>query len=258
MDYRASTSHRTWLLVPGTVVALFAIASIVLPIGSAQVGRVPAGEAGGAVLARFAQDIHDGFWQRRGANMGCFEVSCQTIADDESEGLRYCRMGQAREAIAAFQTGGELDENERQALYDLLDRLVMDGKFDLAEWYVREADMLLHGGGLRNNLAWHYTQVDMRSETALALALSSVTAEREPFNVDTLAWAYYRNGDLQHAVEAANEAITMSVPNRFGWAAYDDAESRESSRRLLKKIAVTAAAAELGLVPAEPNPFAAR
>ncbi len=254
MDYRASTSGRTWLLMPGTAVALFAIASIMLPIGRAQVGPVADGRCGIApALASFAQDIHDGFWSRRGVPLGCLA----DLAVADSEGLRYCRMGLAREAIAAFQTGGPLDPNERQGLYDLLDRLVMDGSFDLAEWFVREADMLLIGGGLRNNLAWHYTQVDIRPETALALALSSVTAERLPFNVDTLAWAYYRNGDLASAVATAQEAVTMSVPGRGGLAAYDDEASRESSRKLLRLMDGEHGRSDKAPV-AEKDPFAAR
>ena len=232
MDYPASRgrhSSRTWLLLPGTAVALFAIASIVLPIGSAQVGAVDYSRPGLAPsLARFAQDIHDGFWSRRAM---AIDFVCPTFTAD-SEGLLYAQRGEAREAIAAFQETGLRSEQDRWALYDLLDRLIVDGKFDLAEWYVREADILLSGGGLRNNLAWHYTQVDMRPETALALALSSVTAEREAFNVDTLAWAYYRNGDLVHAIGAARQTLDFHRTWMSG-ENYDDVQSKESSRKLL-------------------------
>lgn len=254
MSYRASTSRRTWLLVPGTAVAMFAIASIVMPVGRDQVGPVPPACGIAPALAQFAQDLHDGFWSRRSASRGMFGERLQAFVEPETEGLRYCLMGQPREAIAAFQATGLRDENDRQGLYDLLDRLVVDGQYDLAEWYVREADILLGGGGLRNNLAWHYTQVEIRPETALALALSSVTAEREPYNVDTLAWAYYRNGDVRHAIESAHSAIGMEQPGRHGLGAWQDEESRESSRRLLRLIEQERAS----VVPSPKDPFAAR
>lgn len=222
--------HRhIWLLLPGLWTAAFAVTAIVCPVGSdglgARLNNVPGPVPG---LARLARDIHDGFWQPHAVRPG-WAVS----RDPERTRAQWlCYRGRAEEAVAAYQQLRVRTEDDRAALWQLADRLVIDGDYDRCEQYVRAADRLLGGGSLRNNLAWHFTQTDQRSRAALDLALSSVGDDRNACNVDTLAWAYYRNGELAVARSIARE--TLAFPSgRTSWS-YEEDEAKDSSRRLLK------------------------
>lgn len=214
------------LLAPGTAVALFALAAIALPVGSNGLGQYASAQAGAApALARWARDIHDGFWHNADA-----------VAIDRHD-LReraqvLCALGEAEEAVAIYRDLSRLTWQDRDALWTLADRLVIDGQYLRAEWYVRQADALLDGNMLRNNLAWHYTQTDQRAEAALDLALESVSAGRNACNVDTLAWAYWRNGELAEARATAHETLRFSGVG-LGMVDFETEQAKESSRALL-------------------------
>jgi tetratricopeptide (TPR) repeat protein len=49
---------------------------------------------------------------------------------------------------------------------------------------------------------------------ALALAERAISIERIPVYLDTLAEAYYENGDQQKALEAIREALSKAKENR--------------------------------------------
>ena len=159
----------------------------------------------------------------------------------DSEGIELCRRGLAEDAIAWYKTHGVMSHADGDALFELTETLIVNGEYDRAEWYVVEADRLLGGGTLRNNLAWHYTQTYQRQQKALDLALASVADRREACNVDTLAWAYYVNGDLDVARSVARETLTFGTSWLSGFCAWQESEARLSSERLLRLIDITTA-----------------
>jgi len=69
-----------------------------------------------------------------------------------------------------------------------------------------------------NNLAWLLVTSDdpkLRDRRrALALAKRAVSLERIPVYLDTLAEAYYENGDQQEALETIREALSRARKNR--------------------------------------------
>ena len=220
------TYRRPWylksvlLLAPSAAVAVFALAAIALPVG--------ANGLGGAArdgLAGWARDIHDGFWRGAPALLSTVGVSDSPHRQAQS----LCRLGQAEEAVTLYEKIGVRGEADEDALFGLLDRLVVEGDWTRCEWFAPRGDALMHTGALRNNLAWHYTQANLRPEKALDLALASVAEERRGYNVDTLAWAYYRDGQRGLAANIAREAIAL-CDGRHDW---ESAHSAASSRKLL-------------------------
>jgi hypothetical protein len=141
-----------------------------------------------------------------------------------------CRRGEAEQAVALYKRIGVTSLADHEALYQLSERLVVDANYDRCEWYARAADELLHGNILRNNLAWHYTQADIRQQQALDLALASVADGRDACNVDTLAWAYFRDGQPEVAASVARETLAFGDGSPDP---YDGPRAKESSRRLL-------------------------
>lgn len=224
MRYRrpAFTNPLT-LLLPGLLVLGFALAAIVLPVGSNGLGR---GVDGG--LAGWARELHDGFWR-----VGHRLATCATGGGAHARARALCATGQAEAAIAAYKHCGVLTAADHNALFELAEALVVDGRYDVAEWYVREADRLMDSATLRNNLAWHYTQTNQRHQAALNLALASVADDREPFNIDTLAWAYYRDGQTALAAKVAQEVLDLPSSS-WSYSAPQLRRGQESSRRLLK------------------------
>ncbi|NUQ00006.1 MAG: hypothetical protein HUU35_09135, partial [Armatimonadetes bacterium] len=181
---RPGSPRHLWLMAPGLAVVCFTLASIALPVGSDGLGaHLEQGSCPASSMAHWARDLHDGFWRTAGANPAP-PVSSRSIAQ------AFCAGGEAEQAIALYRRIGVRNEDDIASLCALAERLTLAGDWTRAEWYVREADMLLHGGMLRNNLAWHYTQTDQRPSQALALALSATLADRVAATVDTLAWAY--------------------------------------------------------------------
>lgn len=238
--------NRRWLLLPGSGVLCFALASIVLPVGSDGLGARVGDQPGlTAALARWARDLHDGF--HRGPARPALTVWRYQTADHE--GAALAARGEARQTIAWYREHGLHRESDREVLYDLFEHLLVNGQYDLAEWYVREADMLLGGGVLRNNLAWHYTQTNQRHPQALGLALSSVNDDRNACNVDTLAWAYYRAGHRATAARYAKQTLQFAVNDRHDFGAWEDQEAQESSRRLLDELRLDADLADFQRQP---------
>jgi Tetratricopeptide repeat. len=64
-----------------------------------------------------------------------------------------------------------------------------------------------------NNLAWLYATADELSlrdnKKALALAQKAASLNREPHILDTLAEAYFINGNTKEALKAIGEAIAL-------------------------------------------------
>lgn len=227
--------RHDWLMVPGAAVALFAIAAIVLPLGSDGLGAYVGLEPGVAPsLARWARDIHDGFWGPARPVMA--RVPERAVTTDRVRALELCAKGEAEAAVALYEQIGVLTPADEEALFELNEYLIVNGEYDRAEWYAPKADRLLGGGVLRNNLAWHYTQVNIRPKQALDLALNSVAEDRNACNVDTLAWAYYRNGEYATAESVAKETLDFRTTWLSGLAAWEEQEARRSSERLLQMI----------------------
>jgi len=70
---------------------------------------------------------------------------------------------------------------------------------------------------LKNYLAWHSATTDTRLEDAIALARQSIEAEREPYNLDTLAWLYYKTGRYDDALAMFREALELDTDNAQGY-----------------------------------------
>ncbi|MBI5832262.1 MAG: hypothetical protein HZB16_08145 [Armatimonadetes bacterium] len=218
--------HKSVLMMaPGALVALFAMSSIVLPVGSDGLGSQAT-----TPLAAWACDIHDGFWQG-----GLQSLLMTDTSDPEHRRARQlCLLGDADEAMALYHRIGVRSIADYEAIYSLNERLVMDAKWDVAERTAVASDKLLRSGLLRNNLAWHYTQANLRPAQALNLALASVADARDVCNVDTLAWAYYRDGQLAVARGVAKE--TLAFPATSGLRGGNTERAKESSRRLMALI----------------------
>lgn len=230
-----SKTKRLWLMAPGLAVLMFTIASIVLPVGSDGLGRTIRQDGSlGAATATWARDLHDGFWHRQTAHPTLMRPALRVEQDLHADARELCRKGMAKDAVQLYQRIGIASYADIDALWDLSGWLVTNGEYDLAEWYVREADILLGGGTLRNNLAWHYTQTNQRATQALNLALSSTTAERNACNVDTLAWAYYRNGMVDDARRTALETLTFSTSWLESFGEWEETEAKRSSLELLE------------------------
>lgn len=233
---------RGWVLVPGLVVLVFTLASLALPVGQGERGasfRRDPGMVG--ALARWAAELHDGYWHRN-ARPG-LSMTPGLNERGRSAGIELCRRGLAEEALAYYHQHRYLSLADREALFELLNYLIVNGEYDRAERYAREGDMLLHGGVLRNNLAWHYTQTRLRPTTALALALSSVAADRNICAVDTLAWAYWRCNMTSDAVRTANQTLAFNSPWGSSLMRYEEDRAKASSRKLLGLMGRTAAPA---------------
>ena len=217
--------HKSLLMMaPGALVALFAMSAIVLPVGSDGLGRHAA-----TPLAAWAADIHDGFWSGTFRTLAAVQSSSGDAAHQRARQL--CALGDADEAMALYHRIGVQSWADYEAIYDLNERLIVDAKWDLAERTAAASDRLLSSGLLRNNLAWHYTQANLRTEKALNLALASVADGRDVCNVDTLAWAYYRDG--QYAVARGVARETLSFAAGSGLSAENTERAKASSRRLL-------------------------
>ena len=97
----------------------------------------------------------------------------------------YQEMGKNKEAIQAYERILDLDPDQAVSL---------------------------------NNLAWLLVTVpeeSLRDERrALQLARKAVALKRSPVFLDTMAEAYYVNGAIQEAVEAIEEAITLTKENK--------------------------------------------
>jgi tetratricopeptide (TPR) repeat protein len=224
MRYRRPWFRNSlFFAVPGAALVTFVLAAIVLPVGSLGLGS----EARDG-LAGWARDLHDGFW--RYGRQVVVHLSAPTGAHAQAR-LR-CLRGEAEEALALYQRIGLAGPADREALWQLGAQLIVMGDYDRCERYVRAADRLLDSGGLRNNLAWHYVQTGQRTQQALDLALSSVADSRQPTNVDTLAWAYHRDGQLAVARNVAREVLAFPATG-YGCSAYELGKAQESSRKLL-------------------------
>jgi tetratricopeptide (TPR) repeat protein len=60
-------------------------------------------------------------------------------------------------------------------------------------------------------LARFYADHGIKLDQALALAASELTVRRDIYGYDTLAWALYRNGRLEEAAAAMNEALRLGT-----------------------------------------------
>ncbi len=212
------------LMAPGVFVALFALVSIALPVGSDGLGS-----AARTPLSVWARDIHDGFWTQASATLtGCSRYMHEStaVSQERAQARRYCRLGEGDRALAIYRRIGLSGDDHY--LWMLNDRLLQLRRWDEAERTAIGSDALSPGSPFRNNLAWHYTQENMRVAESLDLALAAVADGRTAYNVDTLAWAYYRDGQPEVARRVAGEAINFSGP----WSG-SDAESVASSQRLL-------------------------
>lgn len=229
--------RKFWPMVPGLAVAGFAIAAVILPVGSdglgAHVSRAP------GVLpatARWARDIHDGFWRPKphvtlvSTRRNSFG---SPLSNQRRRAQELCWLGRAREAVALYREIGVLTDSDRQALLGLGARLVYDADHDLSEWFAREGDRLLGGAILRNNLAWHYTQLGIRQHTALELAMQAVMENRTACNVDTLAWAQFGVGNRRAARETAEATLAIDDPWLTPLLREQQELAKQSSRRLL-------------------------
>lgn len=232
---RATTPTRPWLLLPGAAAAVFALLAIALPVGSNGLGRNITEAPGLAPsLARWATDIHDGFWSRRGEGDGWtgWWLTEATLGD-RLRARELCRRGEAEAAMALYERIG-VATSDFDALNDLFQVLLLNGDYSRCEWFVRDADRLIGSGVFRNNLAWHYTQTDQRPAEALVLAEESVAAEPTACAIDTLAWAYFANDDVDRAIRTAHETLTYASDGL--WFDRQTEQAVASSERLLKRI----------------------
>lgn len=226
--------RNLWLLVPGLAVSLFAVSAIVLPVGSDGLGAGIGVRPGLApTLARWARDIHDGFWRGGTAQV---MLAHPVALGDRARAIQSCERGQAEQAVALYKRIGVATEDDRGALFGLAEYLITDGNYERCEWYVKQADHLLGGGTLRNNLAWHYSQTNQRLSQALDLALMSVAEDRDASNVDTLAWVYYRLGEFRLAKNIANETLAFHSSWLGDFGQWSEQAAKESSRKLLARL----------------------
>lgn len=227
--------RKSWPTWPGVAVCAFSLASIVLPVGSHGLGA-DLGDGGGPTLAarRWARDIHDGFWSRPTADAvrGTFSFHAPG-SDERRRAVELCAAGRAREAVAIYDQIGALTATDQQALMDLAAHLLCDADYAECEWFAREGDRLLGGSRLRNNLAWFYTQRQMRPRAALDLALGSVADARNATNVDTLAWAYWNADDPERARLVATETLAFDETYLTTLSRHQQAQAQASSRELL-------------------------
>ncbi|MFQ5561347.1 MAG: M48 family metalloprotease, partial [Nitrospinota bacterium] len=69
-----------------------------------------------------------------------------------------------------------------------------------------------------NNLAWLYVTVEdthlQNHQESLVLAKKAVSIERKPHTLDTLAEAYFANGDIDNAIQTENEALLLEKKDK--------------------------------------------
>jgi tetratricopeptide (TPR) repeat protein len=151
-------------------------------------------------------------------------------------GAAYQQIGRTAEALAAFEkVAAAPDPAMSSAGYAALGAQLIEAK----RW--KEAEAALEKGlGIApnrveviNNLAWLYVTEgsEVRNPArALELALKAValTEERNPAILDTLAEAYFANGDTAKAIETGRKATALAPANpsfRDHLARYEKAAS---------------------------------
>ncbi len=111
--------------------------------------------------------------------------------------LRILEAGPNHEALAAL---GDLSARE--------------GDADAAEKYYAQVETLHAAGGLHDHMqmAKFYADHDRNLVAALRLA-EQHKLTRNVLEADVLAWVYFKNGDLAHAAEAMQRALSRNTPD---------------------------------------------
>jgi Zn-dependent protease with chaperone function len=89
---------------------------------------------------------------------------------------------------------------------------------DAAFQYEKAIALAVRHSRALNNLAWLYATCENTAfrnpEKALALAKRAAALEREAYVLDTLAESYFINGNIEKALAAAKEALTIARKDR--------------------------------------------
>jgi eukaryotic-like serine/threonine-protein kinase len=136
-------------------------------------------------------------------------------------GAALQKRGQLAEAKAAYQEAIRLQPDQARAYTHLGAALAQEGFLEdaIAAW--QEAIRLMPDlGQVLNGLAWLLaTAEDVRlrdPKSALELAEKAIKLEPTNFNYwNTLAAAYYRNGEWQAAVEASRQSMKLQPKSSF-------------------------------------------
>lgn len=136
-------------------------------------------------------------------------------------GIELNRLGLASEAAKAASEAVALHPREYQLWLTLGDILAAQGgRNEAVDAYRKALDLEPRDPVVANNLAFVLLELDR--ELPLALELARTSIELQPgyvYNLDTLAWALYKNGRLNEALEAMlqiKEAVaTPSVEIEF-------------------------------------------
>nr|MBP7634687.1 tetratricopeptide repeat protein [Candidatus Ozemobacteraceae bacterium] len=120
-----------------------------------------------------------------------------------SLGVELNGFGLATEAAQAASEAVKLHPGEYRLWMLLADVLTAQGKrSDAVDAYRKAVELEPQDPVLLNNLA--FTLLELDRETGLALELAKKSVELQPgyvFNLDTLAWAFHKNGRSNEALE---------------------------------------------------------
>jgi len=121
----------------------------------------------------------------------------------------YRQQGDSDRAIAEYKIAINLDPDLPEAHGNLALTYQEMGMLDMAIWEYEEALRLdSKSAFLMNNLAWGYVSKGIKLEEAVPLARKAVELEpNNANNLDTLGWAYWKNGETQQALKSFGEVM---------------------------------------------------
>jgi tetratricopeptide (TPR) repeat protein len=146
------------------------------------------------------------------------------------------KQGDSGKAIAYYKEAIELAPNDSD-LYEKLGDVYRDmGMLDeaLAEYDASQAEPRTEieqgstNSCVYNKLAWFYVDKEIRPEEMLSLAKKAVelapdTFKRSHLNVhlDTLGWAYFRNGQLDEALKTFFQVLSTDLDSQSGQSSWE-------------------------------------
>lgn len=155
-------------------------------------------------------------WLQMAASYRANPASCVTDL-----GYTYQIMGKNRQALAEYRKAADMGDDEGQfylaKMYETGDGTPKDAK-QAVYWYRKAADQ--GSADQVNNVAWAFatsSEPGVRNpEAALDYAQKAVKADQDgprPHILDTLAEAYYINGQFEKAVQTEQRALGLVAAN---------------------------------------------
>lgn len=153
--------------------------------------------------------------------LGCAGLPKIIILNDPLSADEHARLGRIYEsqgkddlALAQYKAGIKKDKRNVLLWRYLAELSYRQGDFKTAENALEKAAKLQpKDGDLYNNLAWVYIKQDRKLEKAEGLARKALvlTPEKRPYYLDTLGVVLLRQGRIDEAVRALEEAV-ISIP----------------------------------------------